>query len=336
MKPFFERFKADIKGMLWLTIGLFLALSLGSYDVADPSWNKSIGDNLEVKNYCGYFGSYLSDIMYMIFGVGAWFFTLVCFGFSWRSFKFIDDEKKYKMVWAFLLMLTGISLVSLYFPESKIFESYFLGGVIGKVVSEGLKSLFNFAGVALLMWSFTLILIVFYTEKPIQYFLKFPVNFIQYFAKQIKLRWSYSPRLNFRLNVSEKFQNLFGVIRRSLGSVSLKKKEPIEPEEIVHQKSIGFTESEEEVVQDKTFFPQEMIEEDFAEENDPEVIYASEEDEISEPPAPIERRRVKMKTKIQRRVENWRLPELGMLDDPPASRYKVDEKEIKNMKEIPS
>lgn len=44
---------------------------------------------------------------------------------------------------------------------------------------------------------------------------------------------------------------------------------------------------------------------------------------------PSGRRKVRLKTKVQRKIENWKLPDLNLLEDPPATRYKVDEKEMK-------
>ena len=38
--------------------------------------------------------------------------------------------------------------------------------------------------------------------------------------------------------------------------------------------------------------------------------------------------------KTPRRVENWTMPKLSLLDDPPESRIKIDEKEIRRKAEI--
>lgn len=47
-----------------------------------------------------------------------------------------------------------------------------------------------------------------------------------------------------------------------------------------------------------------------------------------------QKRRVVMKTKIPMRVENWDLPKINLLDDPPATRFKLDEKDIKRKADI--
>src|SRR5690606_9261381 len=53
-----------------------------------------------------------------------------------------------------------------------------------------------------------------------------------------------------------------------------------------------------------------------------------------EPTEPMVRRKVKLKSKIVRRVENWKLPDLKLLEDPPASRYRVDERECQKKSKV--
>jgi S-DNA-T family DNA segregation ATPase FtsK/SpoIIIE len=55
-----------------------------------------------------------------------------------------------------------------------------------------------------------------------------------------------------------------------------------------------------------------------------------EPEEEAAPVAPAPRRKVVMKTRVPQRVENWELPKLSLVEDPPASRVKVDQNEIKD------
>jgi S-DNA-T family DNA segregation ATPase FtsK/SpoIIIE len=59
------------------------------------------------------------------------------------------------------------------------------------------------------------------------------------------------------------------------------------------------------------------------------------EDDVSvspyEPPA---RRKVTMPTKTPRKVANWTMPKLSLLEDPPLTRIKIDEKEIRRKADI--
>ncbi|MCJ8275542.1 MAG: DNA translocase FtsK, partial [Bdellovibrionales bacterium] len=49
---------------------------------------------------------------------------------------------------------------------------------------------------------------------------------------------------------------------------------------------------------------------------------------------PAKRRKVQLKKKVQRKIANWKLPEIKMLEDPPASRYRVDQAEVNNKSHI--
>src|SRR5690606_14143941 len=135
----FKRFSRDITGLIWLSIGIFLALSLYSFHPTDPSLN-SIGTSLKVQNYCGYFGSFLSDILYQLFGLGAWVFVLGAFRLSWRNFANQENPKgRARWIWVVVLLLTGSSLLSLYWPLTKIYSGQiYLGGILGNFISKGL------------------------------------------------------------------------------------------------------------------------------------------------------------------------------------------------------
>jgi S-DNA-T family DNA segregation ATPase FtsK/SpoIIIE len=48
----------------------------------------------------------------------------------------------------------------------------------------------------------------------------------------------------------------------------------------------------------------------------------------------VPRRKVKLATKVERRIENWKLPEINLLDDPPATRIRIDEREINRKADV--
>ena len=68
----------DIVAVLWLSLSLFLGLSLYSYTPKDPSWN-SLGQSATPANWCGYFGSFSADFLYQFFGMGSWVFVVFLF-----------------------------------------------------------------------------------------------------------------------------------------------------------------------------------------------------------------------------------------------------------------
>ena len=121
MGRLFKHFQRDILGLLWLAAGFFLSLSLYSFDPSDPSLN-SIGDQGDVKNYCGYFGSFLADILFQGVGLAAW--LTVFFSFQMSYLGFLGKKTgslRWNFLWVGLFILTAVSLGSLHYPEMKFY-----------------------------------------------------------------------------------------------------------------------------------------------------------------------------------------------------------------------
>lgn len=152
------------KGVLFFCVSLFLALSLYSYNPADPSLN-SFGISLKVTNFCGYAGAFLSDIFYQLFGMFSWSFVLFGCLMSWRSFKGLPYES-FMGIFSSLLLLSSCPLLSLYFPEILFFNnSISLGGGLGTLLLNGLKPLFHPVGTAVILWSLLALSFVFYGQQ---------------------------------------------------------------------------------------------------------------------------------------------------------------------------
>jgi len=63
--------------------------------------------------------------------------------------------------------------------------------------------------------------------------------------------------------------------------------------------------------------------------NDMEPFIQDEpKEEISVPVTPPKKRKITMSQNVERKVANWKLPEIGILEDPPESRYRIDDKEV--------
>ena len=67
----------------------------------------------------------------------------------------------------------------------------------------------------------------------------------------------------------------------------------------------------------------------------PEGLFsASSQPNVSTTQVHTQKRRVTLKAKPPRRIENWIMPKISLLEDPPASRVRIDEKEIKRKAEL--
>ncbi|MES2963739.1 MAG: DNA translocase FtsK, partial [Bdellovibrionota bacterium] len=288
----------------------------------DPSFN-STGLNLKVQNYCGYIGSFVADLMYQAWGLAAW---VVVFGavrmclrtFQGRTGQWIGI----RLVWAGLLMITVSSLLGLYFPSTRLFAGAIpVGGVIGMVVSKALVSAFNSVGVSIILWGLALMLLVFYTERPLRELFKAPLSFAR------ALRAAIVDKAVVFRGLLE-FENLRPQTAAAGPAPAAAVQGGVEKEK---KKAFRFP-----LVGGAKAKP---ASEDADEADEPEMDFVDDEDD--EAPAAkkttkveVARRKVKLQAKVERRIENWKLPEIHLLEDPPATRIRIDEREINRKAEV--
>ncbi len=294
----FKKFRQDIVAILFLGACIFLAMALISFNPKDPSLN-SVGFNLKATNFCGVVGSFLSDLMYQFFGLTSWVFVAGLLRLSIASFKGKEVKlRSHRVLWAFILVMTTASLLALYFPQKKIFgDLIFLGGLLGLGVSQVLMKAFNSVGVQIILWSITGILCIFYSEKTLQELLA-PIKIAAlWLLRQMK----------------------------KLGDIRLLP--PVE-------KDVDNS-AESPVKKDPMFSLNKKLEEAQAPVKQLDLIDESEDmpeekEEISWAP----RRKVILKAKPPRRIENWEMPKLSLLEDPPITRVKLDKEEIRRKAEL--
>ena len=300
MNHLFKKFRRDIAGLLWLALGAFVGLALFSYVPTDPSLN-SIGKSTVAANFCGYFGSFLADVAYQLFGLSAWVLVFGALKVSFAHFRAREVAvTRWRLIVGGLLMITIASLGALYFPEMRWYSGQVaLGGEVGRLVSRGLVRIFNEVGVAVILWTATAMLVVFYTERPLADLLHRPWRAI---SKGPQYLGAY---------FHEGFENFLNLWRSWLVA-------PATASANVKAASIQDPE--------RRFFPLSTttIKKERSQEESELTLTAKAEPEISE-----QRRKVRLAVKVARRVENWDLPKLSLLEDPPATRTRLDEREIK-------
>lgn len=287
--PIIHKFQRDIKVVFWFATGAFVGLSLVSYSPKDPSFNSS-GTIGNVANYCGVLGSFLSDLLYQCFGVAAW--ALVIFSFR-ISYKYLRGDtnpiSKPRALWGGALLIVISALGALYLDKKSFFYNKFLfGGVLGQLTYKGLEKILNPVGVAVLLWSLAVIFFVFFTEKPLSYYLK--VNRLP----RVKLKAVLEPLSKLAAGLSEAIQE---IIRPKL----------------VTSHSAASTAPRISHIEEPKF-----------------VFREHSEAPVPKPVAPFLpiKRKIELKTKIARKVENWMLPDIQLLDDPPETRIKISHREL--------
>lgn len=291
-----------LQSLLCFFSAAFVAVTLGSHNPSDPSFN-SIGVRQNAENLCGLFGSFFSDILYQLWGLTAWGLVGLLLTFSYYSFRQRSVAIAWEKVFAIgLLMITVSSLLALHFRDFKIYQNnIYLGGWVGQFLQSQMTRLFNTTGVGLILWtSFVALQLILFGPKALEAPQRWMEQLLAWAQHQVALwteQWKTRP-----------------------ARVPITAAPPQKPSEST-SRFMGYQLSKQTESQGPSSAQSHQEETaDEAEDSATDEVQAE---------GPLKRRRVDLKKKVQRRIANWKLPEIAMLEDPPESRYRVDEKEIK-------
>jgi S-DNA-T family DNA segregation ATPase FtsK/SpoIIIE len=176
-----KRIREEITGILAISSGLIISLSLVTYNRWDPSFAiHGSSPDRDVKNLLGIFGSYLSDTLLQIFGITAYIIpiALTVYGIKKLLQREASKEKKRKPVVSVMavviLILSISSLLTLIFfersPECPNSTgsalSYgnvqcFAGGTVGFVITRVTIKLFSTTGSYFLFIPLTFVTLMF-------------------------------------------------------------------------------------------------------------------------------------------------------------------------------
>ncbi len=336
MSVFFKKFRRDVAGIAWFAASLFLGLALVSFRPTDPSFN-STGVNLKVHNYCGYIGSFTADLLFQVLGIAAWILIAASLRMCYRNFKGESSGwTAARTVWAALLLMTVSSLLALYLPSTRVFaQTVPVGGLLGTVVSKGLVSAFNFLGVSIILWSLALMLLVFYTERPLRELFRSPIALFSNLSQALSERLSgfalapapagvgpRDERKGFKILPGGRAGDEVSASKSKDEATKKSRKKDLD-DEASASGDIGDLEILEDEEEDEIDTPRKGI------------LAAMGAAALKQKPAEdVVRRKVKLATKVERRIENWKLPEINLLDDPPATRIRIDEREINRKADV--
>ena len=255
-----------------------------------------MGKNLKPSNWCGYPGSFTADFFYQFFGISSWILVIVLFIMTYKALK--DGRKKQKttsFVWLFCLLIGSATFVEIDPSSPRFYEGTLrTGGALGSFFATQMIEVFNLQGTILFLGTFLVIVFISLTD------------------------WTLRESLwGFRKGFGLVFQNLSALARISSSGFGFLKTKTVEiPSQIRSVTSIFDDDL------------QTLTEE--SEDLDPMEI--SEQTDLFS--KKIKRREVKLKKQVPRRIAQWKLPEIKMLEDPPDSRYRVDQTEIQKKSAI--
>ena len=214
----------EFVGLLVLTFGILLALSLISFNPDDPSFNISQRPQLAEKptNFVGFVGSYGSDLFFQTWGYSAFLLPvfLGIYSFHWLASWPVKNFGT-RLTGMILMILTVSATLGM--APWRIHDQVLPGGLFGKILADILQASFNGTGSAVVLASAFLISLFLCT--------KFSFTGTVSFLK---------PRFRFVSRISERWADWKAgrVEQRELRSIDLKKDRALKKQMILTEKPV--------------------------------------------------------------------------------------------------
>ena len=159
----------EIKGVVCLSLALFLLLCLVSYHPQDPSFTHFVVSGQETHNFTGKAGAYTADSLIRLLGVSSFLFPFIFLACSFQYFlrpAFTLNTKRVLGFFFFVLSFAG--LMAIIISGSVIVYGESLkngtGGLLGVVIVEFLRISFNVAGTYIILILIFVVALTFMVE----------------------------------------------------------------------------------------------------------------------------------------------------------------------------
>jgi S-DNA-T family DNA segregation ATPase FtsK/SpoIIIE len=150
----------EVLAVVMVALAILLLLSLVTYDPKDLSWN-SVGPDHAPANLIGQVGAHVSDFLLQMFGLAS-FAIPILLGLLGVRYFFSDGRVPRKKLIGSVLMVVALSGFLALFPDIGVglVKNARNGGAGGYLIKEGLASLMNTAGAAIVLTAATILTLV--------------------------------------------------------------------------------------------------------------------------------------------------------------------------------
>ena len=156
-KPARKSLGNEVLAVVMVALAILLLLSLVTYNPTDLSWN-SVGPEHPPTNLIGQAGAHISDFLLQLFGLASFAIPFLL-GLLGVRFFFSDGRvPRKKLVGSGLLVIALAGFLAL-FPDigAGLVKNARNGGAGGYLIKEGLASLMNTAGAAIVLTAATIL-----------------------------------------------------------------------------------------------------------------------------------------------------------------------------------
>jgi S-DNA-T family DNA segregation ATPase FtsK/SpoIIIE len=139
----------ELIGLLLLSTGLLVLLSVASYHIQDPSINTAAA--ARQHNLIGYPGAWVGDLLLQCFGIGAFLFPALLFMLSWKWIRSEEVAAGAVKLFGTVLWLLSLTAAGSFAPRLSLFGGVIpIGGLLGMVLARYLIHALNTTGAILL------------------------------------------------------------------------------------------------------------------------------------------------------------------------------------------
>ncbi len=138
-------------------MALYFTAALYGYSPADPAWSHTSAA-VRIANPAGVLGAYLSDLLFYLFGISAWWLVLFMFQQVWAGYRRLRVDSIFckRTLWVSLagfvmLLLSSCALEAIRLYTLKASLPLAPGGMLGMVIGNAMTRLLGFTGATLLL-----------------------------------------------------------------------------------------------------------------------------------------------------------------------------------------
>jgi len=147
----------ESRWLLLATGALYFTAAMYGYTPADSAWSHSTALT-KIENPMGVLGAYLSDLLFYLFGISAWWLVLFMLQQLWAGYRRLRSDSVFcqRTLWVSvigfsLLLLTSSSLEAIRMHTLKVHLPLAPGGMFGMLIGDALSRLLGFTGATLLL-----------------------------------------------------------------------------------------------------------------------------------------------------------------------------------------
>jgi S-DNA-T family DNA segregation ATPase FtsK/SpoIIIE len=147
----------ESRWLLLAALAVYFTVALYGYNPADSAWSHSSAGT-KTGNPAGMLGAYLSDLLFYLFGVSAWWLVLFILQQVWAGYRrlradsiFCKRELWVSLVGCALLLLSSSALEAIRLHTLKVSLPLAPGGMFGMLIGDAMTRWMGFTGATLLL-----------------------------------------------------------------------------------------------------------------------------------------------------------------------------------------